>query len=220
MLSTHSGPPPTSTNADLRWLDLLARQAADLIERRRLEDVRSKASDELDQRVKDRTKWLTLMHDVSQAIDEAPNWSEALHLVMRRICEAEDWQVGLRLCAGSRRARPAGRRRGLLRQTNASPPFHAASQQKRYARGQSLPGRVFEDGHHVWVNDQEALLKLLPVRAEVAAQSRAAVGRRLAGAGRKRDPGRGGAVFGSASPGERGIGASDARREHAGGPGD
>ena len=29
---------------------------------------------------------------------------------------------------------------------------------------------MFEDGHHVWVNDQETLLKLLPARGAVAAQ--------------------------------------------------
>src|SRR5206468_5655660 len=48
--------------------------------------------------------------------------------------------------------------------------FHAASQQMQHARGQSLPGRVFDDGQHVWVNDPEVLLNLLPARAAAAAE--------------------------------------------------
>jgi signal transduction histidine kinase len=170
MLSTHSRTATRFAHADLRWLDLLARQAADLIERKRLEDMRHKATDELERRVRDRTKWLTLMHDVSQAIDEAPNWSEALHLVMRRICEAEDWQVGYVYLPAADAPHELVAAVGYSADEHLTP-FSAASEQRRYARGQSLPGRVFEDGHHIWVNDQEALLKLLPMRAEAAAQS-------------------------------------------------
>ena len=170
LLSTHSRTATHFAHADLRWLDLLARQAADLIERRRFEDVRTKVTDELDRRVKDRTKWLTLMHDVSQAIDEAPNWSEALHLVMRRICEAEDWQVGYVYVPAADASHQLIAAVGYSADERFGA-FHAASQQKRYARGQSLPGRVFDDGQYVWVNDQEALLKLLPLRADAAAQS-------------------------------------------------
>jgi GAF domain-containing protein len=134
-----------------------------------LDDVRTKASDELERRVKDRTKWLTLMHDVGRAIDEAQNWSEALHLVIRRMCEAEDWQLGYVYLPA------ADAPDQLVAAVSSSSderflPFHAASQQIRHARGHSLPGRVFEDGHHTWVNDQEELLKLLPARAAVAAQ--------------------------------------------------
>jgi chemotaxis methyl-accepting protein methylase/signal transduction histidine kinase len=176
MLSTHSRTATHFAHADLRWLDLLARQAADVIERRHFEDVRTKATDELDRRVKDRTKWLTLMHDVSQAIDEAPNWNEALHLVMRRICEAEDWQLGYVYIPA------ADAPNQLIAAVGYSAgerfvAFHTASQEQRCVRGQSLPGRVFDDGHHVWINDRETLLKLLPLRAEAAARSglRAAV---------------------------------------------
>lgn len=126
--------------------------------------------EQLNERGKDRIKWLTLLHAVSKAIDEAPNWREALSLVMRRICEAEDWQAGyvylpavdasdqLVVAAGY----CAGERMGL---------FHRASLRARYARGQSLPGRVFGDGRHVWANGREALMTLLPVRAGAAAKS-------------------------------------------------
>jgi signal transduction histidine kinase len=169
IFSTYYRTSPHFEDADVRWLDLIARQAADLLERRRLEDVRIKASDELERRVTDRTKWLTLMHDVGRAIDEAPNWNEALHLVMRRICEAEDWQVGYvylpAFDAGDQLVAAVGYSSG-----DHFLPFHAASQQTRHSPGHSLPGRVFEDGHHVWVNDRVELLKLLPVRAAAAMQ--------------------------------------------------
>ena len=169
MFSTYYRTSPHLDEADLRWLDLMARQAADFLERRRFEDVRSNASDELERLVTDRTKWLTLMHDVGRAIDEAPNWSEALHLVMRRICDAEDWQAGYVYL-------PAADAPDQLVAAVSSVsderflPFHAATQQMRYGRGQSLPGLVLQEGHHVWVNDQDALLKLLPARAAVAMQ--------------------------------------------------
>jgi two-component system, chemotaxis family, CheB/CheR fusion protein len=167
MFSTYYRTSPHLEEADLRWLDLMARQAADLLERRRLEDARTKTSDELERRVTDRTKWLTLMHAVGRAIDEAPNWSEALHLVIRRICEAEDWQVGYVYLPAADAPDQLVAAVGCSSDERFQP-FHAASQQIRHARGHSLPGRVFEDGHHVWVNDQEALLKLLPARAAVA----------------------------------------------------
>ena len=169
MFSTYYRTSPHFEHADLRWLDLMAREAANLLERRRLEDVRTKTSDELERRVKDRTKWLTLMHDVGRAIDEAPNWSEALHLVMRRICEAEDWQVGYVYLPAADAPDQLVAAVSCLSDERFLP-FHEASQQMRYARGQSLPGRVLEEGHHVWVNDQDALLKLLPARAAVAMQ--------------------------------------------------
>jgi signal transduction histidine kinase len=169
MFSTYYRTSPHLEEPALRWLDLMARQAADLLDRRRLEDVRTKASDELERRVKDHTKWLTLMHDVGRAIDEAQNWSEALHLVIRRICETEDWQVGYVYLPAADAPDQLVAAIGCLSDERFLP-FHAVSQQIRHARGQSLPGRVFEDGHHVWANDQEALLTLLPIRAAVAAQ--------------------------------------------------
>jgi len=170
IFSTYYRTSPHLEEADLRWLDLMARQAADLLERRRREDVRTEASDERERLVTDRTKWLTLMHDVGRAIDEAPNWSEALHLVMRRICEAEDWQVGYVYLPASdaddQLAAAVGYSSG-----ERFLPFHTASQQTRHSLGHSLPGRVFQDGQHVWVNDQKELLTFLPVRAAAAMQT-------------------------------------------------
>jgi chemotaxis methyl-accepting protein methylase/signal transduction histidine kinase len=154
---------------DLAWLDLLARQAADAIDWHRAEAARDKSRDELEQRVKERTKSLALIHDVSQAIDGAPNWSAALHLVMRHICEAEDWQLGYVYLPSADASHELSAAVGFSSDKRFLP-FHLLSQATRYASAESLPGRVFNDGHHVWINDQEGLRKQLPARADAAMQ--------------------------------------------------
>ena len=139
-----------------RWLDLLARQAEDTVQRFVTEAI-------LERRVAERTKWLSLMHAVTRAVNEAPNWVEGLQAVLRRICETADWQaayvylpdrgdpsviVPVISCLVDERLRP----------------FHAAAEQSRFARGQSMAGRVFATGLPEWVNGREALLDALPVR--------------------------------------------------------
>jgi signal transduction histidine kinase len=89
--------------------------------------------------------------------------------VMRRICEAEDWQVGYVYLPAADAPDQLVAAVSCLSDERFLP-FHAAAQQMRYARGQNLPGRVFEEGHHLWVNDPDALVKLLPARAAVAKQ--------------------------------------------------
>jgi len=153
VLSTYSRTPTAFPEADLRWLDLLARQAADLIERKRLEGVHPKR--------------LALLHDISQAIDKAPNWIEALHLVLRRICEAEDWQAGhVYLPASDDPDRLTSAVGYFAGERLAA--FSEATSVVRYALGQSLPGRVFADGGLLWIAGQEAVLSALSVRANVA----------------------------------------------------
>jgi PAS domain S-box-containing protein len=124
--------------------------------------------DELEQGVAERTKWLTLVHDIGRTIDEASNWNEALHLVMRRICDAEGWQAGYVYLPAADDASH------LVVTVGHSPvprfaPFDAASQGSRHARGHFLPGRVFDAGRHVWINDRDTLLTQMPLRAEAAA---------------------------------------------------
>jgi signal transduction histidine kinase len=115
------------------------------------------------------TKWLTLLHDISQAIDQAPNWSEALRRVMGRICESEGWQVGyvyLPASDASDHLVPA-----ISYSTHKRfAPFHLVSQHVRHAVGRLLPGRVFADGHHIWINGEADLLKMMPDRQAAAKQ--------------------------------------------------
>jgi two-component system CheB/CheR fusion protein len=94
VFSTHYRVVHHFDEGELRWIDLLARHAADVIARQRAEELLARSHHELEARVADRTRWLALMRDVMQAINEASTWDDALHHVLRRICEAEHWQIG------------------------------------------------------------------------------------------------------------------------------
>jgi two-component system, chemotaxis family, CheB/CheR fusion protein len=169
VLSTHFRAPHAFDESELRWLDLLTRHAAELIVRRHTEELLAKTHAQLEQRVADRTKWLTLMHDVTSAINDAPTWDEGLHRVLRRICETGHWQLGFVYmqdledpnviapvisCFGDERFRP----------------FYEASEHRRYTRGQSLPGRAYAEGNAIQVNGSEHLTAALPFRAATAKQ--------------------------------------------------
>lgn len=124
----------------------------------------------LEQRVAERTKWLTLLHDVTRDINDASSWDEALYLVLRRVCETERWQVGC-VYLPDRDAPDTIVPAISCFTEERFVPFHDASRQQRYAAGQSLPGRVFRDGAPLWVNDHDELLRVLPIRREQARQA-------------------------------------------------
>jgi len=50
-------------------------------------------------------------------------------------------------------------------------PFHELSERQRYARGESLPGRVYAQGLSLYAKDSDDLLKAIPVRAAAARQT-------------------------------------------------
>jgi two-component system CheB/CheR fusion protein len=109
IFSTHYRDVHHFDGVELRWLDLLARHAAVVIARRRAEEQLAHSHQELERRVALRTRWLSLMHEVSQAINEAATWDDALHRVLRRLCETEEWQIGFVYCRNQgvpRRSRP------------------------------------------------------------------------------------------------------------------
>ena len=121
----------------------------------------------LEQRVRERTKWLTLMHDVTRGINDASSWEEALGAVLNRICEGGQWQVGfvyLPVHDAPDAIAPAISRFSEERFRA----FHAVAERQRYARGQSLPGQVYAEGTPVWVNGQAPLLDLLTFRRDAA----------------------------------------------------
>jgi two-component system CheB/CheR fusion protein len=167
VLSTHYRQVHQFDDAELRWLDLLAQHAADVIERQHTNNRLAQSSQDLETRVAERTRWLSLMHDVARAINHAATWDDALHQVLRRLCETEHWQIGFLYlpqqrdpatiapvvsCFGDERFRP----------------FHDRSMQQTYARGDPLPGRVFAENRPFWAANTEALLTALPVRATAA----------------------------------------------------
>jgi nitrate/nitrite-specific signal transduction histidine kinase len=167
VFSTHYRDVHRFDEAERRWLDLLARHAAELIERQRAEEQLSRSHQELETRVADRTRWLLLMHDVAKAINEAATWDDALHSVLRRLCETEHWQIGFVYvpqpgrsdtlvpavsCFGDERFRA----------------FHQLSMEQVYSRGDRLPGRVYAENEAFWAEDNEALRTAIPVRANAA----------------------------------------------------
>ena len=137
-LSTHYRVRHEFDGAEQRWLDLLARHAGDIIQRF-LTEALLRTTSELERRVAERTKWLSLMHAVTRAINEAPNWVDGLQVVLRQICETADWQaayvflpdrddpnviVPVISCLVDERLRP----------------FHTAAEQCRFVSGQSTGG--------------------------------------------------------------------------------
>jgi signal transduction histidine kinase len=121
----------------------------------------------LEERVAERTKWLTLLHNVTRAISEAPSWDEALRVVLRRICEAEKWQVGC-VYLPDRDTPDQLVATVVCSEGERFQPFRQATEEMRSARAQSLPGPVYAEGRSLWLDGQEDLLTMLPVRADAA----------------------------------------------------
>jgi two-component system CheB/CheR fusion protein len=167
MLSTHYRDAHHFDAADLRWVDLLARHAVDVIEWQRAQDVVARAQQELEARVADRTRWLSLMHEVVSEINAAATWDEALHRVLRRLCQSEHWQIGFVYLPGPENPETIAPMISCF-DDDRFRAFHELSMRQTYARGERLPGRVYADIKPFWAVDTEALMAAIPVRAAAA----------------------------------------------------
>ena len=165
MLSTHYRSVHRFGQAELKWLDLLARQAADLIIRRQTEEQLARTNEQLEQRISDRVKWLTLLHQVTRAIQDAATWDEAIYAALELLCDAERWQVGFVYVPDPVDPDVIVPIVGCLRDERFRP-FYTFSEGQRYTRRQNLPGLVFADGIVRWVSDTEELSGLVPVRRQ------------------------------------------------------
>ena len=165
MLSTHYREIHRFGQAELQWLDLLARQAADLIMRRQIEEQLARTNEQLEQRISDRVKWLTLLHQVTRAIQDAATWDEAITAALELICDAGRWQVGFVYIPDPIDPEVIVPMVGCLRDEQFRQ-FYTFSEGQRYALRQDLPGLVFADGIVRWVSDAEELSGLVPGRRQ------------------------------------------------------
>ena len=164
MLSTHYRSVRQFGQAELKWLDLLARQAADLITHRQSEEGLSRTNEQLERRIDERVKWLRLLHQVTRAIQEAATWDEAVRAALELTCAAEGWQVGFVYVPDPADADVLVPIVGCLRDERFRP-FYEFSEEQRYTKSaQNLPGLVYTDGIVRWVNEAEELAALVPVR--------------------------------------------------------
>jgi signal transduction histidine kinase len=164
MLSTHYRSVHRFGQAEVKWLDLLARQGADLITRRQSDEQLSRTNEQLEQGLAERVKWLTLLHQVTRAIQEAPTWDEAIRAALELICDSGRWQVGFVYISDPADPNVIVPIVSCLRDERFRS-FCAFSEAQRYARLQgNLPGLVYADGIVRWVSEADELIGMMPVR--------------------------------------------------------
>jgi two-component system CheB/CheR fusion protein len=167
MFSTHYGDGHHFDEAELRWVDLLARHAVDVIEWQRAQQALARDQQELEARVADRTRWLSLMHDMASEINAAVTWDDALHRVLRRLCQTEHWQIGYIYLPRPEHPDTIAPVISFFRDGRFQS-FHDLSMRQTYARGERLPGRVYAEKEPFWAVDTGALMAAIPLRAAAA----------------------------------------------------
>jgi signal transduction histidine kinase len=84
MISTHWRQPHDPSERDLRLLDILARQAADFIERTQAEEALKRANDKLEERVQKRTR------ELQQQVSKTQRAEDELRAVTARLFKIQD----------------------------------------------------------------------------------------------------------------------------------
>jgi len=95
---------------------------------------------------------LAAQHEVTRALAEVHDFAEAVPRILRAVCEALGWETGVLWAldreAGALRFVDAWSARGVdVRE------FVELSRARVFARGEGLPGRVWERGEAAWVED-------------------------------------------------------------------
>ena len=93
---------------------------------------------------------LAIQFEVSQALAEAPSFEEAIPRVLQSICKHLDWQSGefWRLRGDRLSCDELWHTPSL-----PTPEFQAASRSMTFIRGVGLPGRIWDSGQPVWIQD-------------------------------------------------------------------
>jgi PAS domain S-box-containing protein len=95
---------------------------------------------------------LAAQYEVTRALAESRDFREAVPRILRAVCEALGWEVGVLWTLD----REAGALRYIESWHAADvgvQEFEALSRQRTFARGEGLPGRVWERGEPLWVED-------------------------------------------------------------------
>ena len=167
VFSLHYRSPHRFDAAELRWVDLLARHASDAIERGRIALALRRSRDELEHRVTERTQWLALLNEISDSINDAPTWDSALQRVLQRLCATDEWQIGYVYLPDPEAPNVIVPAISCISEERLRS-FHETSERQRYARGESLPGRVYADGVSNYAEVSDELLQAIPIRAAAA----------------------------------------------------
>ena len=167
MFSTHYRRPHRFGEAELRWIDLLARHAGNALERWRADEAWRRSHESLEHQVTDRTRWLRLLHEISEVINDAPTWDSALQRLLERVCAMEEWQVGYVYLPDAEAPNVLAPAIGCISDERFRP-FHDVSDRQRYARGETLPGRVYAQGVPQYASDRDELLQVMAIRSAAA----------------------------------------------------
>ena len=95
---------------------------------------------------------LNAQYEVTRALAETGDFREAVPRVLRAVCEALGWEVGI-LWALDGGAEALGFVEAWHAPGVDVSEFERLSSRRTFARGEGLPGRVWESGEPLWVED-------------------------------------------------------------------
>jgi signal transduction histidine kinase len=141
--------------------------ARDVTERHEAEDQLRRMNEDLDLRVRDRTKAIEILYDIASVANRAQDVRQALEYCLRRLTEFNGWRFGHALLP------TASDSQGLLLASSWYPPgtegfaaFREATEQVTFHLGEGLPGKVLRKRQTVWTT--RISQELCSARAELA----------------------------------------------------
>ena len=119
----------------------------------------------LEERIRDRTRQIAFPHDIARMLSDATTWDGAMRSLLQRICTTEQWQIGYIYLPSASEPHVLDETIEYLDSDDVRP-FHLKVS-RRVARGAGFAGRALESGKAIWLNDQQALVQMLPSSADV-----------------------------------------------------
>jgi signal transduction histidine kinase len=156
--------------SDGHFLQAVSELLADAIARKRHEDQLKLHNERLENQIKLRTEWLTLLQDVTRAANEAENVDQVLRFVLKRTSEYDGWRFG-HVCLPARDDPDVLVASSLFYSPDPARfrSFREATLERRFQRGHGLPGRVYARGKAEWTAQIDR--EFLPSRHEIAVES-------------------------------------------------